>query len=259
MIYITGDCHGDWKKFSSKNFPISDKENEKNYVIVCGDFGLWHDTNEERYWLKWLEEKNFILLFVDGNHENFNRLYSEEFPIVDFCNGRAKQIRKNIFYLMRGEIYIIENKKFFCFGGASSHDIQDGIIDPFDFKNNVEFRKTVEEWTKQNKMFRINHYSWWKEELPSDKELVYGLENLQKHNFEVDYIISHCCPFSLEKEFLCVGDHKPDILTNYFDTIRINTNFQTWFFGHYHDNRILSLENKNFVMLYDYIIDLDKI
>ena len=29
---------------------------------------------------------------------------------------------------MRGEIFDIDNKKFFTFGGAKSHDIQDRIL-----------------------------------------------------------------------------------------------------------------------------------
>ena len=64
MIYITGDCHADWTKFSSSSFPEQKKMTRNDFVIVCGDFGIWHDTPQERYWLNWLEEKNFTLCFV---------------------------------------------------------------------------------------------------------------------------------------------------------------------------------------------------
>ena len=74
MIYITWDCHADWTKFSSNAFPEQKEMTRNDFVIVCGDFGIWHDTPQERYWLNWLEEKNFTICFVCGNHENFDRL-----------------------------------------------------------------------------------------------------------------------------------------------------------------------------------------
>lgn len=49
--------------------------NRDDCTIICGDFGgLWADTPAEAYWLDCLEEKPFTTLFVDGNHENFDRL-----------------------------------------------------------------------------------------------------------------------------------------------------------------------------------------
>lgn len=49
MIYLTGDTHGDWRRFSTSNFPDQRKMTRDDVVIVCGDFGIWHDTKEERY------------------------------------------------------------------------------------------------------------------------------------------------------------------------------------------------------------------
>ena len=81
MIYITGDCHGDWKRFSMDSFPEQQGMTRDDFVIVCGDFGLWNNDKTEKWWLA---EKNFTGRFVDGNHENFDRLYGDEFDIVDF-------------------------------------------------------------------------------------------------------------------------------------------------------------------------------
>ena len=92
MIYITGDCHAEFWKFDPIIFPEQDDMTRDDFVIVCGDFGIWHDTWTEKETLKWLSQKNFTLLFVDGNHENFDRLYSNEFPVVDFHGGKAHQI-----------------------------------------------------------------------------------------------------------------------------------------------------------------------
>ena len=41
-IYITGDCHADFRKFNNENFPEQKSLDKKDYVIVCGDFGgVW--------------------------------------------------------------------------------------------------------------------------------------------------------------------------------------------------------------------------
>ena len=37
-------------------------------------------------------------------------------------------------HLMRGQIFEIDGKSIFTFGGASSHDITGGILDPMDPK-----------------------------------------------------------------------------------------------------------------------------
>ena len=49
MIYITGDTHGNWKsRLHHDVFPEGDTLSKNDYVIICGDFGLWHDTEVER-------------------------------------------------------------------------------------------------------------------------------------------------------------------------------------------------------------------
>lgn len=248
MVFVTGDCHAKFNKFSTENFPEQKEMTRDDIVIVCGDFGLWHDNNEERYWFKWLSEKNFTVVFVDGNHENFDRLYSNEFPIVDFHGGKAHKIRDNIYHLMRGYVFEFDGKKFFCFGGASSHDISDGILDREDFDSDEEFLATVRDWDKRWKMFRINHISWWKQELPTEDELAFGLQTLIKNGNKVDYIISHCCP--QEVASLC-GFREPDVLTQWFNMIFHTVQFNKWYFGHYHDNRKIM---GKFILLYESIV-----
>lgn len=233
MIYITGDCHADFSKFNTDSFPEQKSMTRDDTMIVCGDFGIWHDNDRERWWLDWLEEKSFTLVFVDGNHENFDRLYSDEFEIVDFHGGKAHKIRENIYHLMRGYIFEFEGKKFFAFGGASSHDIQDGVIDRDSFESDSDFFDTIYAWRRQNRMFRINHFSWWKEELPSEEELERGRKSLSQNNNKVDYIITHCCPKEVAH---LMGYDESDIITSYFSEIS-ETDFGKWYFGHYHRDR----------------------
>lgn len=233
-VYITGDTHADWKRFSHSSFPEQDEMTREDFVIVCGDFGVWHDDATEQWWFKWFEEKNFTILFVDGNHENFDRLKGKEFPVVDFHGGKAHKIRENIYHLMRGYVFELCGKKFFAFGGASSHDIQDGILNLEDYKDVKDLVKDYNKRTKQGQMLRINHLSWWKDELPTEYEMRRGRENLKKVGYKVDYVISHCLPQSIVA-CLYHGTSNSDVLTRYFDKLLQNgLSFKRWYSGHYH-------------------------
>lgn len=250
MIFITGDCHADWRRFATKVFPEQKTMTRDDYVIVCGDFGIWHDNASERYDFKWLSEKNFTLLFVDGNHENFDRLYGDEFEIVDFHGGKAHKIRNNIYHLMRGYIFELCGKSFFTFGGARSHDIDDGILNPDDYPNNRALVDDYRKRTENGEMLRINHISWWEQEMPTEAEMKRGLETLASHNFNVDFIVTHCCPQFVVSYFSC-GLYKSDELTAYFNTVAEKTKFKRWLFGHYHDDQQLLGQ---YIMLYEQIV-----
>ena len=242
MIYITGDTHGDWmSRLRTNAFPEQKEMTKDDYVIVCGDFGIWHDTNQERHNLKWLDDKPFTTLFVDGNHENFDRLYA--MPVSEWNGGNVHFIRPHIIHLMRGQVFEIDGVSLFTFGGARSHDIQDGILEKDDPR--------IKEWSKNPfKMFRVNHSSWWKEELPSEEEMNDGIQNLEKYNNKIDFIITHCGATS-SIALYSMGDYKPDILTNYFEEIRQKVNFKKWFMGHYHDNHTI---NDKEIILYEQIV-----
>ncbi len=101
MIYLTGDTHipTDVGKLSSKRFPEQKEMTNTDFLIICGDFGgVWCGDNEELYWRKWLDNKNFTTLFIDGNHENYDML--EEYPEIDFLGGKAHKISNKIYHLM---------------------------------------------------------------------------------------------------------------------------------------------------------------
>ena len=251
MIYVTGDTHADFKRFSTRRFPEQDELTKDDFVIICGDFGgVWHDCPEERYWLDWLSDKPFTTLFVDGNHENFDRLNSGEFETVDFHGGRAHKIRDSIYHLMRGYVFDLDNKSFFAFGGASSHDIKDGILDEASFASHKEFLKTLRFWRLTGKMFRVKGVSWWPEELPSEGEMMRGKRNLAERSMKVDYVISHCLPQEIAS-CVSMGFYKPDIITTYFNTLLYdNLSFDHWFCGHYHVERSVF---QKYEMLYDSI------
>ena len=233
MVYVTGDTHGEVWRFDERFFPDQKDMTRDDVVVILGDFGcVWDKYSIEGIQrLDYLEGKPFTICFVDGNHENFDRLYNE-FEVVDFCGGKAHKIRENVYHLMRGYVFDFDGQKFFAFGGASSHDIQDGILDRKDFKSDGDF---LDEWSNmivQGKMFRVNHFSWWKQELPSQEEMDRGEKNLEAVNYKVDFVITHCLPQTIASE---LGYFGKDIITEYFDKLlNKGLEFKKWYCGHYH-------------------------
>ena len=249
MIYITGDTHSDFSRFEYNKFHIQDEMTKNDYVIICGDFGgVWtfeEESSREKYWLDWLNDRNFTTLFVDGNHENYTRLYND-YPVEKWHGGKVHKIRESVLHLMRGEIFDIDNKKIFAFGGAKSHDIQDGILD-------LDKEEKIYEFRKRGAYFRIRDFSWWDLELPTEEEMKNGINNLEKVNYKVDYIISHCCPTSIQA-LLSGGTYKKDYLTDYLQGLSEKLEFNKWYFGHYHDNKQV---NEQYILLYEDIIPLE--
>ena len=41
MIYITGDCHGEYCKFNTNTFSEQKYMTKDDYVIICGDFLMY--------------------------------------------------------------------------------------------------------------------------------------------------------------------------------------------------------------------------
>lgn len=86
-------------------------------------------------------------------------------------------------------------------------------------------------------MFRVKDFSWWEQELPSEEEMENGRKNLEKVNYKVDYVLTHCLPQSV----LIILLHKyytnpeSDRLTTYFqELINEGLEFTKWYCGHYH-------------------------
>lgn len=207
---VTGDTHGDL------NFKRIFQARKLGYthLIICGDFGyIWTGDKKEQKQLDYLNKIGVQVLFCDGNHEGFNILNS--YPITEMYDGKVHKIRDNIIHLMRGEIYHIDNKSFFVFGGANSTD----------------------------KEYRVEGKSWWKEEMPSNEEQEYGLYNLNIYGNKVDYIITHTCyPSALLK---VGGDYRIDELSDFFNQIKVTVDYKYWYFGHMHnDYRIIDDNTK---------------
>jgi hypothetical protein len=236
MIYITGDTHREFERLSLYNFPQQTELTRNDYLIICGDFsGVWSylfETKSEKELLDSFTLLRYTILFVDGNHENHTRL--KEYPRVKFHGGMAHKIRQNVYHLMRGYVFDFDGKKFFTFGGAQSHDIQDGILRRENYELLIDMLNDYKALTNQGKYVRMNEISWWKEELPNSAEMKRGIENLKKVDFKVDFVITHCPPREICK---WCGYYDSDKLLDYFDKLLdMGLKFDEWWSGHLHRN-----------------------
>ena len=221
-IYVTGDVHGYPIRFDQPNLEalgLSLTANDK--VIICGDFGLpWYGDKEDECCLNWLATKPFEILFVDGNHENFDLLY--QFPAEERYGGKVRKLRENVFHLMRGEVYEIAGKKYFAFGGATSAD----------------------------KHTREEGVSWWKAETHSQEEYENALKNLAKVDFNVDYVVTHTVPtrFLENVDFNKQGAEECPVAIMLDDLVK-RLHYRKWFAGHFHVH--YEDEKNNVVWVYE--------
>jgi len=216
MIYFLSDLHGDINFCGLSEYLKIAKTDD--LLIILGDIGLKFENSQDnkiftQYFLSL--EKN--IAFIDGNHENFE--YLKSFPEKTWCGGSVHMLSPNIVHLKRGNVFTIGNKSFFVFGGG----------------------KSSEKW-KQSGLW---HYG----EEPESDELELAYKNLKKHNFSLDYILTHKYERNPKPEVLCRG------LQDLCRFIDKNVQFEKWYYGHGHANRIL---DEKHMMVYDKLISLEK-
>lgn len=245
-IYVTGDTHGsqaaikeliDFMEQMRKAEDNSDQRHSEetredehitcepkdpDILIITGDFGagLFDDEHRsEKSFFDEIAEKEILILFCDGNHENHDELNA--LPVKEWCGGKVHMLRPNIIHLMRGEVYIIDGETIFAFGGGYSMDLG---FNPF----------------------RVPGVAYWKEEMPSEEEYENGRINLQKAGCKIDYVITHTFPVDSKGMLGGIKDlpeERP--LTYYlqhdvFDALSDQESFvkepayKRWYFGHLH-------------------------
>jgi len=210
VIYITGDMHGEMCRFDS---PQVKKLKKGDTLIVCGDFGfIWDGGPKEEKNLKKLGKKKFEILFLDGTHENFDLL--NQYPVTDWNGGQVQHICGNLYHLMRGQLYTIEGKKIFTFGGGES----------------VE------------KQMRIAAGKWWACEMPSIDEMRVGVKNLSDAGMAVDYIVTHE-PAPRVMSNTVNPKESTNQLEAYFEQLIKQVQFSKWFFGAIHVDRKITAKN----------------
>ncbi|MBQ9870794.1 MAG: metallophosphoesterase [Eubacterium sp.] len=214
-VILAGDTHAtlDLNKvvrYFDEQIATGREFSEEDYLIILGDVGICGFSKEsETTTRRILRRLPVTVLFIDGNHENFEELYS--YPVEEWHGGKVHVIEDHMLHLMRGQIFDIDGKRFFTFGGAYSID----------------------------RLWRSPGIDWFEEEMPSDEEYKEGLANLEKADWEVDYVLSHTGP----EEAIDQMGYAPNglgedemVLRRYFQQIAEKLNFKAWYFGHFHED-----------------------
>ena len=237
-IVICGDTHGVLDTVKILNFQESNQKlDESDYLIICGDAGIVWEYETLKESIDYFEGFGTNILFVDGNHENFNILNS--YPISIWNGGKVHKLSNRIYHLMRGQVFNIFGKTFLAIGGADSTD----------------------------KEIRTSGVNWWKEECFSFDDFKETCNNLKQHDFKVNYVISHSPTSELINKlyeiFTCCGESVPYYLrkklnnthtSNILQDVKEKITFKKWFCGHLHiDENIEKCK-----ILYSYLYEIPK-
>ena len=213
-FFLTGDCHGDFKKIDL--FCKYNDTGKEDVMIILGDAGINYrldktDRNVKRY----LSGLPISFLVVHGNHEA-RASEIESYQERKWMGGTVyyEEEFPDILFAKDGEIYSFDGKKGIVIGGAYSVD--------------KEFRLSI-------------GLPWFESEQPSAEIKSYVEEQLQAHDWSVDYVLSHTCPLFMEPTDLfldAVDQSKVDKTTEeWLEQIHKKLKYQKWYFGHFHENR----------------------
>lgn len=210
MIYLTGDKHRDDFLTYLPKFCEELKPTINDTLIVLGDAGInWYTGKKDDEFKKFLATFPITIFCVHGNHEirPFNiPTYKEEKRFG--AKAYVEEKFPNLIFAKDGEIYNIDGNEILVLGGAYSVD----------------------------KEYRIPGVSWWEDEQPSPQIKKHASSNIRKHNYKVDYVVSHTLPYKyVPIETFKFYIRGVDITTEkWLDGIEDRLNYKKWYGGHYH-------------------------
>jgi len=210
-IMFLGDSHADIRFMRNAiDYAVASRA---EVIIQAGDFGHWDHVPAGVDYLDGtnaiLERKNLWLIFVDGNHENFDSLYS--IPVAD---DGFRYVRDRVLHAPRGHIWSIDDVWFLAFGGASSVDGPDGP-----------------DWWAQT---RDVGQGWWPQERITDGDARRAMEATRYAEVPIDVMVTHDCPSGINipgiNRTYAAGEQSRDAVRAVMD----HASPQLLVHGHYH-------------------------
>ena len=226
-LFCCGDTHGT-SDLSKIRYFEDDDLTKKDVLIQLGDFGgIWYPINDENqiddfhycrvneeqnelleYWAR----RNYTVAIVLGNHENYSAI--DNLPWIEKWGGEVQVVKMDhgeIYILKRGGIYTINGKKILAVSGAFSID----------------------------RGSRRKYVSWWPQEDINKAEEDFCLDEIDKHDRKVDYVLTHTYPESIIEHFAIwnVGYvHCPTSI--FLDEVDNLVERKEWHGGHMHVDRV---------------------
>lgn len=153
-IAVAGDWHGN-QKYALKAIKYAKKQGA-DAIVQLGDFGVWTPYGYIQTLGEAAKKNNIILMFIDGNHEDFNWLLEQ--PID---NDGIRRLHSHVWHLPRGLRWEWCGVKFLALGGAYSID----------------------------KYRLVEGLNWWPQEKITVSDMYKSIEG-----GEVDVMFTHDCP-----------------------------------------------------------------
>lgn len=219
MVYITGDCHGNFDRILC--FCQQYNTTTDDILIILGDVGLNYygeSSNRDRTLKEYVSKIPITIFCIRGNHE-FRPTALQNGYITTWHGGRVIKEDKypNIIYALDGVEYDINNKRCLVIGGAYSVD----------------------------KYYRLHRgWNWFEDEQLSNTEQESIIKKLSaQHNKRYDCVLTHTCPerYIPREWFLSMIDQSTvDNSTEQFlDNVSDIISYKKWYCGHYHGEKVI--------------------
>lgn len=175
-LLLAGDFHCDLNHAGyisqiAKNQDIS-------RIVQVGDFGYWPHTSPEYVprMDETLAKRGQTLVWIPGNHENYDALYALE-DVTERTPEGFWKVAENIFYAPRGLRWTWDDTTFLALGGAHSIDKM--------------MRLGLEQRSGRPRT------QWWPQELLTDEDVARAISG----DGRVDVVISHDMPVGCDDVF----------------------------------------------------------
>ena len=242
MIYVTGDCHGDFSKIV--RFCMTHKTTQSDIVVIMGDAGInFYNDIRDYFKRRDLAMLPITILCVHGNHEmrpthmnDFNpftlqKLEGKMYRLASWNGGKVYRSSwlPNVLFARDGDVYELDGKSILVCGGAYSPD----------------------------KPLRLaKGWPWFSDEQPGTRIKHRVEKTIAARDGKVDIVMTHTIPMKYLKELHLDPIEGIDQSTEeWLDGIEDSLDYTVWYAGHFHvDKRIGKLR-----ILMDDIIPLGDI
>lgn len=222
-IYVTGDKHGDFSRIM--RFCNQQDTTRNDLMIILGDAGInYYLDSRDADFKQQAIELPITLLCIHGNHEERPENIST-YQQIDFCGDIAycEPEYPNIIFAKDGSIYELNGAKTLVLGGAYSVD---------------KYYRLMRGW------------NWFESEQITDKRKAEIEQILDRAKWNVDYVLSHTCPYDTRPTHLFLRGIDQSLVDSsmevWLQKIADKLDFKRWYFGHYHGD----WDNGKYTMFY---------
>lgn len=190
-VLFAGDTHGD---ANHVRYLLQVAQRERaQAVFVLGDFGIWDHLDGGRFTdsvAKFTEHYGIPVLFLPGNHDNYDLLFQYEAE-KPRCEDGFVWLRRGVGYSPRGHRWTWKGLHFMSLGGAYSIDKPHRISADHAALLRAERKRDrgSKLTARERYLLRTGQESWWAQEEISQEELDYALRP-----GKVDILLTHDKP-----------------------------------------------------------------